>query len=169
MAEFWWSIEVLDAELSASRWRDAYAAALIEAAISNGAKDWNWSRFSWGVVFEIAFEDSDDWVRFRGLPAVTAALDATPDPINGLMIYPGRGGSSGARQPRKPRPHLGAGAAPIPDDADWRRVLTKRQHRDLSYEDGVPSWLEGSLPTGGRQSVPAWHPESAHPEAGSAA
>jgi hypothetical protein len=160
MAEYWWSIEVLDAELSASRWRDAYAAALIEAAISNGAKDWNWSRFTWGVVFEVAFDDSDAWVAFRLLPAVTAALDATPDPINGLMIYPGRGGTSGARQPRKPRPHPSAGAAEIPLEPDWRRVLAHRQHRDLSIDGGVPSWLEGDQPPGGREVVPAWHPES---------
>ncbi|HEY9484979.1 MAG TPA: hypothetical protein VIR00_18680, partial [Micromonosporaceae bacterium] len=92
MAEYWWSIEVLDAELPANRWRDAYAAALIEAAISHGAKDWAWNKFDWGVVFEVAFEDWDAWVTYRQLPAVVAALDAVPDPINGLMIYPGRGG-----------------------------------------------------------------------------
>ncbi|HEY7175829.1 MAG TPA: hypothetical protein VH442_13010 [Micromonosporaceae bacterium] len=115
MAEYWWSIEVLDAELSASSWRDTYAAVLIEAAISHGAKDWNWNRFDSGVIFEVAFEESEQWTAFRALPAVQAALDATPDPINGLMIYPGRGGSAGDRSPRKHLPRTGAGAAPLPE------------------------------------------------------
>ena len=34
------------------------SAALIEAAISHGAKDWNWLRTRWGIVFEVAFDDS---------------------------------------------------------------------------------------------------------------
>jgi hypothetical protein len=117
MGEYWWSIEVIDAELMpADRWRDAHAARLVEAAISHGAKDWNWMRTPWGVVFEVCFADWDAWTGFRALPGVVAALDSVPDPINGLMIYPGRGGSSGARQPRKPLPKAGAGAAPIPTD-----------------------------------------------------
>ena len=116
MADHWWSIEVYDAELSANRWRDAYGAGLIEAAISHGAKDWNWVLTRWGVVFEVAFDDSDTWPVFRDLPVVRAALDATPDPINGVAIYPGRGGSSGARVPRRPRPITGAGAASVPSE-----------------------------------------------------
>jgi hypothetical protein len=118
MGECWWSIEVVNAEepgrLTADRWRDAYGAALIEAAISHGAKDWFWHRLRWGVVFEVAFGEWDTWSTFRRLPVVVAALDATPDPINGVLIYPGRGGSSGANVPRRPKPRLGAGAAPIP-------------------------------------------------------
>ena len=115
MAECWWSIEILDSpRMTGSRWREAHAAALIEAAISHGAKDWYWHELSWGVVFEIAFAEWDDWSAYRALPAVTAALDATPDPINGVLIYPGRGGSSGERMPRRPLVPLGAGAAPIP-------------------------------------------------------
>jgi hypothetical protein len=47
---------------------------------------------------------------------VRAALDAVPDPVNGLLIYPGRGGSSGRVQPRRPRPIAGAGAAPLPEE-----------------------------------------------------
>jgi hypothetical protein len=43
-------------------------------------------------------------------------LDAVPDPINGLMVYPGRGGSSGRVEPRRPRPVAGAGAAPVPTE-----------------------------------------------------
>jgi len=117
MGEYWWSIEVIDADMMpADRWRDTHAARLIEAAISHGAKDWNWLRTPWGVVFEMCFAEWDAWSGFRDLPAVVAALDSVPDPINGLMIYPGRGGSSGSRQPRKPLPKAGAGAAPIPTE-----------------------------------------------------
>jgi len=49
---------------------------------------------------------------------VSAALDAVPDPVNGLSIYPGRGGSAGPVERRHPRPVLGAGAAalPVPDE-----------------------------------------------------
>ncbi len=114
MSETWWSIEVLDGEFSADRWQDAHGAALIEAAITRGARDWNWARHSWGVILELDFPDPADWIAFRALPAVSAALDAVPDPINGLLIYPGRGGSSGSVDPRRPRPIRGAGAAEVP-------------------------------------------------------
>lgn len=116
MSEYWWSIEVLDGPFPAGRWKDAHSASLIEAALSHGAQDWNWQEHHWGVIFEVAFRDSDDWLVFRRLPAVTAALDAVPDPINGLLIYQGRGGSSSSGDPRRPRPRMGAGAAPIPEE-----------------------------------------------------
>jgi hypothetical protein len=116
MAEHWWSIEVLDnpATITANGWRSAYENSLVEAAVAHGAKDWNWARTDWGVVFEVAFDDWDAWSTFRDLPLVRAALDAAPDPLNGVMIYPGRGGTSGSRVPRRPRPIAGAGAAPLP-------------------------------------------------------
>jgi hypothetical protein len=115
----WWSIEVFDgAELSAARWQDAHGNALVEAAITHGAYDWHWHRHSWGVLFEIGFRADDRWQTYRNLPAVRAALDAVPDPINGLMVYPGRGGSSGRVEPRRPRPVAGAGAAPIPTEPE---------------------------------------------------
>lgn len=119
MAECWWSIEVLDIAgpgwgPSAMRWRQAHGAALIEAAISHGVKDWYWHEMSSGVIFEVAFEEWDTWSVYRQLPAVIAALDATPDPIHGVLIYPGRGGSANSRVPRRPGPRSGAGAAPLP-------------------------------------------------------
>ncbi|MFI7543659.1 hypothetical protein [Actinoplanes sp. NPDC049599] len=111
----WWSIEVLDgATLSAARWQDAHGTALTEAAITHGAYEWRWQHHSWGVLFEIAFRGDESWTVFRELPAVHAALDAVPDPVNGLLVYPGRGGSSGRVQPRRPRPIVGAGAATLP-------------------------------------------------------
>ncbi|HLL67013.1 MAG TPA: hypothetical protein VK453_15120 [Micromonosporaceae bacterium] len=110
----WWSIEVRDGAFSAHRWRDAHSAALVEAALTHGAKEWNWAERPWGVVLEVAFRDPAAWARFRGLPAVSAALDAVPDPVRGLYIYPGRGGSAGAgRRLWRPRPR-GAGAAELP-------------------------------------------------------
>jgi hypothetical protein len=116
------SIEVFDARFPASGWVDSYGDSLVQAAISTGATDWNWHRTSWGVVFELAFVDQNDWDRFRQLLAVQIALDAVPDPVGGLLIYRGRGGSSGTIRPRKPRPLAGSGAAalPIPIDVDWK-------------------------------------------------
>jgi hypothetical protein len=114
----WWSIEVLNGASSAARWRDAYGGAMVEAAVSHGARDWAWQRHPWGVVFEVAFTEHDVWSIFRRLPGVQAALDAVPDPVNGLLIYPGRGGSAGAGDRRRPRPHLGAGAAPLPEEPE---------------------------------------------------
>jgi hypothetical protein len=118
MSEQWWSIEVLDGELSARLWREAHGAALVEAAITRGAVDWNFEIHNWGVVFEVAFRDAEAWVAFRHLPAVTAALDAVPDPVKGLLIYRGRGGSSSSADPRRPRPHVGAGSAELPREPE---------------------------------------------------
>jgi hypothetical protein len=118
MSECWWSIEVLDGAFSAESWRVAHGPALIEAAITRGAVDWDFAHHHWGVIIEIAFADSDGWVAFRQLPAVTAALDAVPDPINGLMIYQGRGGSSSSSDPRRPFPRMGSGAAALPRERE---------------------------------------------------
>jgi hypothetical protein len=46
---------------------------------------------------------------------VQAALDAVPDPVNGLLVYRGRGGGAGARRPRRPKPSAGAGALELPE------------------------------------------------------
>ncbi|GIE98862.1 hypothetical protein [Paractinoplanes rishiriensis] len=114
MSVRWWSIEVRDGVLSAQRWKDGYGEALLEAAVTHGAKRWEWTVLPGGVVLELAFREAGEWERFRALPVVTAALDATPDPVNGLYVYPGRGGSASSRSPRKrPRP-TGAGAAAMP-------------------------------------------------------
>jgi hypothetical protein len=123
MGRYWWSIEILDGpHSSAARWRDAHQETLVSAAISFGAREWSWHMFGWGVVFEIAFASEETWPEFRALPAVRAALDAVPDPVNGLMIYPGRGGSAGRVQPRRPRPTAGAGAVPLPREEMPARV-----------------------------------------------
>ena len=111
------SIEVLDGAFSASMWSDAHGDSLVEAAFTHGASDWNWHRHTWGVVLELEFDDDEAWERFRALPAVEAALEAVPDPVSGLIVYRGRGGSSGRGEPRRPRPLIGSGSAalPLPD------------------------------------------------------
>ncbi len=112
----YWTIEVLDGELSALRWRDAYGDALVEAAHTNLVSDWQWTRHPWGVALELGFAEEDHWLRFRALPVVRAALDAVPDRVSGLLIYSGRGGSYGSLVPRRPRPApiSTAAAAPLP-------------------------------------------------------
>jgi hypothetical protein len=119
MAE-WWTIEVLDAELPAESWRGGYGATLVRVAVEHGAVDWFWRNTSSGVVLELLFGDDSvvawhGWGAFRDVPAVRAALDAVPDPVNGLLMYPGLGGSSGSLVPRRPRPRLGAGALELPE------------------------------------------------------
>jgi hypothetical protein len=110
----WYSIEVFDGASSASLWAEAYGDTLIESALVTGASDWSSHRHTWGVVLELAFEDEAAWEAFRQLPTVTAALDAVPDPVTGLIVYPGRGGSSAAYEPRRPRPLVGSGSAALP-------------------------------------------------------
>jgi hypothetical protein len=111
MAE-WWSIEVHGAP-SAARWKAAHGSSLLESAVSNGAADWAWHEYRWGVVFQAAFDDQAQWEAFRALASVQAALDAAPDPTNGLLVHRGGGGSSGAPSPQQP-PLAAAGALATP-------------------------------------------------------
>ena len=113
------SIEVLDGEFSARLWVEARGDSLIEAALHHGVIEWNWQHFDWGSVLELEFGDEEGWERFRASPAVAAALDAVPDRVSGLLIYRGRGGTSSPRQPRRPRPLSGAGAAALEFPSEW--------------------------------------------------
>ena len=108
------SIEVLDGEYSASLWADGPGDRLIQAAILHGAVDWRLQHLRWGVVLELGFVNQEQWDRFRADAAVDAALDAVPNPGLGLLIYRGWGGSSWPREPRRPHPLAGAGAAALP-------------------------------------------------------
>jgi hypothetical protein len=110
----WFSIEVFDGSSSASLWADAWGDSLVEAAFGSGATDWSWHRNTWGVVLELSFSDEEAFERFQGVPTVVAALDAVPDPVSGLLVYRGRGGSAGRVTPRRPRPLSGSGAAALP-------------------------------------------------------
>jgi hypothetical protein len=112
----WWSIEVFDVAAQPARgWKDAYQDALTEAAVTHGATYWEWHEHRYGVVFEVLFDSDEQWEAFRELPAVRAALDNVPDPVNGLIIYRGRGGGAGARKPRKPGPAPIASAVKLPE------------------------------------------------------
>ena len=120
MAE-WWSIEVFSGEkLPASGWRYAYEDDLTEAAITNGALYYEWHDTEYGVIFEVLFPTDEQWEAFRGLPAVRSALDGAPDPVNGLIIYRGRGGRSGPRKPRKPKPAPSSSAMALPEPPEER-------------------------------------------------
>jgi hypothetical protein len=110
----WFSIEVLDGASSAALWSEAYGDAIVESAFLIGAREWSWHRHSWGVVLELAFDDEEAWDRFRELPSVQASLDAVPDPLTGLVVYRGRGGSAGTWAPRPRRPLIGSGSAALP-------------------------------------------------------
>jgi hypothetical protein len=102
----WWSIEIMDAEhaeLSAASWRDAHAQLLTESLVTNGAVQWKWFEHSWGVVLEVAFVAETTWLVWRALPGTQAALDAVPDPLSGLLVHRGHGGTSGSYVPRTPR------------------------------------------------------------------
>jgi hypothetical protein len=130
----WYSIEVFDGATSASVWAEAYRDVLMETAVTHGASDWSWHRHTWGVVFEVSFENDAEWESFANLPIVQAALDAVPDPVTGLIVYRGRGGSSGASFPRRPRPLIGSGSAALP--LPW-----------ILSSDEIPSISSLSLPT----------------------
>jgi hypothetical protein len=121
--DHWLSIEVFDGQLSeggvsANAWKRAHGDNVVEAALTNGARHWAWYEHRWGVTVELEFADDEQRDRFRHLPAVRAALDAVPDPVHGLLVYPGRGGGSGSRVPRRPRPlpSAGAGSVPVPHE-----------------------------------------------------
>lgn len=144
MAE-WWSIEVFHGDWQrASRWKDAYGRELAEAALTNQATDWTWTEHQYGVVFEVCFADEEHWERFRGLPSVRAALDAVPDPVNGLIIYRGRGGGAGSRKPRRPAPAAGAGALELPEPVPARRFDLRRSDPGPSAPDLAPIGLSAA-------------------------
>jgi hypothetical protein len=133
MAE-WWSIEVLHGEFSAFGWQEQHDSVLLEAALTNGAVDGSWHAGSWGVVFEVLFATEEQWEAFRNLPAVRAALDAVPDPVNGLLVYRGRGGGADARKPRRRGPAPAAGAVSLPEpQAEPRLDLTHASPPDLAH------------------------------------
>jgi hypothetical protein len=134
----WWSIEVFSGDkLPASGWRYAYEDELTEAAITHGAMYYEWHDTEYGVIFEVLFRDDEQWEAFRALPAVRAALDGVPDPVNGLLIYRGRGGASGSRKPNKPKPAPGAAALELEEPKEERRIKFPRKRRSRSVEEDL--------------------------------
>ena len=80
-----------------------------------------------GLILELEFGGEEAREAFRNLPAVTAALDAVPDPVFGLLVYPGRGGGSGAGMPRRPRPAPAVGTAEVDEPRDQFVDLVSRE------------------------------------------
>jgi hypothetical protein len=115
----WGSIEISGGDFAVSTWIRARGEEVIRTALEHGAHDWDWASRAWGVVLEFSFGDSlapdGGWASFIDNPLVKAALDAVPDPINGLLLYPGRGGSCPALVPRRPKPAPVAAAAALPE------------------------------------------------------
>jgi len=111
----WLTLEVFDAESAAWSWRDRHADQIVAAAITAGARAWEWQEFGFGVAFEVAFGTDAALEAFRSSPSVQAALDLAPDPVNGVLVYRGRGGGAGAGVPRRPRPRPSAGARALPE------------------------------------------------------
>ncbi len=111
----WLTIEVFDEASAAWLWRDRHADAIVAAALTVGARYWEWHEHRYGVAFEVCLPDDAAVERFRALAAVRAALELAPDPVNGVLVYRGRGGVSGAGARRRPRPNAGAGAMALPE------------------------------------------------------
>lgn len=107
-------MEVIDGSSSASLWAEAHGDAIIETAFSFGATDWSWHRHAWGVVLELEFAGDEVWEAFLNLTRIQAALEAVPDPLTGLILYRGRGGSGFSGEPRRPKPLRGCGSAALP-------------------------------------------------------
>jgi hypothetical protein len=137
MAE-WWSIEVFSGDkLPASGWRYAYEDGLTEAAITHGAMYYEWHDTEYGVIFEVLFTGDEQWEAFRALPAVRAALDGVPDPINGLLVYRGRGGAAGGRKPRKPKPAPRAAALELEEPREQRTIRFPRRRKSRSVDEDL--------------------------------
>jgi hypothetical protein len=122
----WFSIEVLNGTSSARDWAETSGDVLVNEGLGEGATDWSWHHHRWGSLLEIEFPDEVAFERFRNRPGVIAALDRVPDPVSGLIVHRGRGGSSGARRPRRPTPLRGSGAAALP--------LPEESTRDIELE-----------------------------------
>jgi hypothetical protein len=167
MAFDWWSIEVRNGEFPATQWRRSHGEALVEAAMGSGATNWAWHELPWGVVLELEFADERHWAAFRDLPALRAALDAVPDPVNGVLVYPGRGGMSGEPHPRRPRPMPVAGAAalPIPEDPPVHAGKRGKVSRALKYRtaDSPVSPAAPGIPLD--PTEPAWPERTVEPTA----
>lgn len=117
------TIEVSDGPAPARTWLDSWLDRLVEAGISSGLTEWRVVWRDWGVVLELAFDSLSAWQVFRDNPVVLDGLTAVPDPVRGLQIHRGWGGTGGVRMPRRPRPFRGSGAAALPLPERLDRVV----------------------------------------------
>jgi len=86
--EFWLTLEIYHGEVtSADRWRDERGESLIEAAITNTAREWQWHNLRWGVILEVLFDNEQTRDALRDLPAVVAALDAVPTCLRAPRLH----------------------------------------------------------------------------------
>ena len=131
----WWSIEVFDAsELPARRWKDSYQDELTEAALTHGAIEWAWHEHRYGVLFEVLFDSDEQWEAFRALPAVRSALDGAPDPVNGLIVYRGRGRRVGTEE--APQAQARSGREQHESARATRRARPASSRRGAAWEAG---------------------------------
>jgi hypothetical protein len=126
---FWLTIEVQHGATPADAWRRAHGEALIEAAVTNGAVHWEWHTTQWGLILELEFRDEQARNAFRELPAAIAALDAVPDPVLGLLVYPAVAGalapaSHAGRAPR-PSPAPLKPRSLVNSSSSWRPRCTR--------------------------------------------
>lgn len=122
----WITVEVFDEATSAAAWARGWHDRLIEAAVTAGAAFWDEHEHRWGVVLEFVFPDEQQRDAFHSSPVLRAALDHAPDPVHGVLVYPHRGGGSGARQPRRPHPCITGGAAALPvPDPDAEQIVPR--------------------------------------------
>jgi hypothetical protein len=164
MAE-WWSIEVFSSDkLPASRWRYAYEDELTEAVITHGALYYEWHDTQYGVILEALFPGDREWREFCALPAVRAALDGVPDPVNGLLIYRGRGGASGGGKPRRPKP--APGAAALEAEEPRRRVKIPRNYSGDTDLDSLIRELRENQPGPAAEPEPPGEPMRVEPDPG---
>ena len=140
----WLTVEVFDGDrpvagLTAAGWARAWHDRVVEAAVTGGAVFWDEHEHAWGVVLEFCFAEEHLRDAFRdGLPR-RGALAAVPDRIAGVLVYPHRGGGTGVRQPRRPRPPALGGAAALPEpDPDADRVLPCADPWTTSSSDAGP-------------------------------
>jgi len=141
MAE-WWTVEVFSGDkVTASAWRYSYEDVLTELAVTHGALYWDWYDSEYGVVFEVCFSTDEQWAAFRALATVKSALDAVPDPVNGLLVYRGRGGAAGSRKPRGPRPAPSAAAMELAEPVEL--CLARADTAPFSATTPIPP---GSIP-----------------------
>jgi hypothetical protein len=119
----WLTLEVFDRDAAAWSWRIVHEDGLVAAAVGAGARYWEWHEHPYGVVFELLLPDDAAVEAFRSLPTVCAALERAPDPLTGVLVYRGRGGGSGSRMPRRPRPSPLSDALALERSDDDPRVL----------------------------------------------
>ena len=166
MAE-WWCIEVFSShKLPASRWRYAYEDELTEAAITHGALYYEWHDTQFGVILEVLFRGDAEWGEFCALPAVRAALDGVPDPVNGLLIYRGRGGASGGGKPRRPKPAPGSAALEAEEPRRRRKVKVPRKLKvnDADADSSLIRELRENQPGPAAEPGPPGEPLRVEPD-----